>query len=167
MSEDVNGIDRRRAAFRRRIEELDRKHCQSARELTETMREIVNISRQELRQGIAVALLECFENLVLRTPVDTGRLRAGWRIGSSGPVTLPAEGDYPNFKDDEAVRRTIQGAVSLDPGTRLTKADVLYVYNRVEYVLALNAGWSRRQAGGFIDKFLDELKTKLNELARQ
>lgn len=159
-------IDRSRAAFRRRIEELNRKHCKDARELAKVLKEMTSLSRQELRQGIAAAVLQCFENLVIRTPVDTGRLRAGWRIGASGPVTTPPKGQYPTFKADEpSVRNAIKGACSLDGGTRLTQADTLWIYNNVEYVLALNAGWSKDQAGGFIDLFLSELKTKLQKLA--
>lgn len=156
-----DSIDRSRAAFRRRIEELDKKHCKSAEELTATMREMTELATEELRCCIAIAIMQCFANLILRTPVDTGRLRAGWRIGEAN-ATLPGEGVYPVFKEkDQVVERHVKAGVSLDAGTRLYEANVLCVYNNVEYVLALNAGWSTKQAGGFIDLFLDELKGEL------
>lgn len=160
----TDDIDRSRKAFRRRIEELDRKHCESAAELTKVFKAITALTRMELRCGIAAAILKCFENLVLGTPVDTGRLRAGWRIGESA-TTLPPAGEYPDFKKDDEARRALKSAMSLDPGTRLYEADVLWIYNKAEYVLALNAGWSTKQAGGFIDKFLAELKTEFQKIA--
>ena len=164
--QDINDIDRSRKAMRARIEELDRQHCKSAAELTKVFKAIIVLTRLELRLGIAAAILMCFKNLVIRTPHDTGRLRAGWRVGESA-TTLPPAGDYPVFKkDDDDVGRALESAISLDPGTRLYEADVLWIYNKVEYVLALNAGWSTKQAGGFIDKFLAELKTEFQKVAR-
>lgn len=160
-------IDRSREAFRKRIEELDKKHVKSAREISKIFREMTSLARQEIRCAITVSILRAFENLVRNTPVDTGRLRAGWRISDSGAATLPEKGIYPEFQDDNSISLASIMASSIDQGTRLTKADVLWIYNNVEYVLALNAGWSTRQAGGFIDTFLDEVKGELEKLARE
>lgn len=157
-------IDRSRQAFRKRIEELDKKHTESAGELGRILTEMTNLARQEIRRGIAAAIMQCFTNLVLETPVDTGRARAGWRIGDSGPVNTPPEGTYDQFKTDASIAAAI--GASIDGNIQLSAADVLWIYNNVEYVLALNAGWSTKQPGGFIDKFLANLKRELEKIAR-
>lgn len=159
---DIDGIDRSREGMRRRIEALNRKHCKTARELSETLTELVKLQDDVWRQGIVLAILEAFENLVRRTPVDTGRLRAGWRISDTGCNYCPPKGEYPQYQKTEiaaAVQDAIEGAGPL------SKADVIWVYNNVEYALALNAGWSKWQAGGFIDLFMQEVKVKLEEMA--
>lgn len=158
-------IDRSRAAFRKRIEELDRQHVESAQELGKILREMTNLSRREIREGIAAALFRAFLNLVRETPHDTGRLRAGWRISDSGPNSLPDKGLYPEFQTDNSIVAAI--AQSIECGQRLSSADVLWIYNNVEYVLALNAGWSTKQPGGFIDRFLASMKRELEKIAEQ
>ena len=46
-------------------------------------------------------------------------------------------------------------------------ADVIIVLNNVEYILALNAGWSKKQPAGFIDGFLLRVKRRLQDLATE
>lgn len=161
--EGWDDIDRRRAAFKKRIEELDKKHVQSAEELSAVLREMANLGRQEIREMISAAIWECFKNLVRETPHDTGRARAGWRIGQS-PSFLPGKAVYPEFQNDGSIAAAIHN--SIDGNIQLSAADVLWIYNNVEYVLALNAGWSTKQAGGFIDKFLSSLKSELEKISK-
>lgn len=158
----MSDIDRSRAGIRRRIDELNRKHCRDARELRATLNQLVQLGRENIRQGIVITILAAFENLVRRTPVDTGRLRAGWRVSPVDAAFVPPEGAYPQYQRDN-VSSAVSGAI--EGAGQLTKADVIWIYNNVEYVLALNAGWSKRQPGGFIDMFLNEVNMKLNELA--
>lgn len=155
-------IDRSRGAMRRRIEELNARHCQTAAELGKTLNELVRLENKVWREAVVIALLECFANLVRRTPVDTGRLRAGWRISDYDSSFAPAAGNYAQYQGHVAA--AIDKAI--DCQNEMTSADVLWIYNNVEYVLALNAGWSKRQAGGFIDLFLQELKGQLEKLAQ-
>lgn len=159
----MENIDRSRAAMRRRIEMLNRQHCSTAQELNKALKELFALNRENIRQGIVLTILAAFSNLVKRTPVDTGRLRAGWRVSDTGANYCPPKGEYPPYQGDN-IGAAISDAMA-DVG-QLTKADVIWVYNNVEYVLALNAGWSKKQLGGFIDRFLDEVKMKLNELTR-
>jgi hypothetical protein len=43
----------------------------------------------------------------------------------------------------------------------LMKSDLVYVINNVEYVLYLEAGWSKRQPGGFVARFLSNCKRRI------
>ena len=48
---------------------------------------------------------------------------------------------------------------------QLTQADAIHVTNNVEYLLALEAGWSAQAPNGFIGLFLERLRQRLNQLA--
>ena len=52
-------------------------------------------------------------------------------------------------------------------GASLTEADVIYIVNNVEYIMMLEAGWSKKQPAGFIGNFLNTLKRELNALASE
>lgn len=155
---DVNNLsDRSRAAMRRRIEQLNRQNARSVEELGRLLREQVELGTQLVRADVIAAVLKCFENLVRRTPYETGRLQAGWQFtGDISDVEF-----VPGISPEE-IQRALQNAVRQSV---ISDTDALYVFNNVEYLLALNAGWSKTQAGNFIDLFLQELKGELQRAA--
>lgn len=151
-------IDRTRAAFRQRIRELDRKHCQTAKELQATLNELVELNVQDLRASVIAAVLHCMTSYAVPlTPVDTGRARAGWHMAVEPSEWVPP----PDLHPAEYTKMIRDNA----KGLKLTDAEIIYVINNVEYILALNAGWSKQQAGNFIDIFMLELGNLLNKMA--
>ena len=52
-------------------------------------------------------------------------------------------------------------------GASLTEADVIYIVNNVEYIMMLEAGWSKKQPAAFIGNFLNTLKRELSALASE
>lgn len=165
MSADLDGLDRSREAMRRRIALLDRQNAKTAKELQEILLEQVRLGKKITRTNVIIAVMKCFENLVRRTPVDTGRLRGGWQFsGNVGDIEwkAPISGNYDDFKNDDSIGRAIQNSIR---NSVFEETDILYVFNNVEYLLYLNAGWSKSQDGNFIDLFLEELKGELQKLA--
>ncbi len=153
-------IDRSRQGMKRRIAELNSKHCKDAADLQKTLNELVSLEVKDLRQSVVAAVIECMNRYaVAGTPVDTGRARAGWHLtGEASDIEFkPAE----KLSSSEYQRMIMRNIGPLN----LNEWEVLYVVNNVEYILALNAGWSKRQAGGFIDRFMQELGARLNEMA--
>lgn len=156
---DVNDIsDRSRKAIRKRIEELNKKNAKSAAELGNMLKEQVRLGIKLVRADVIAAVMNCFTNLVRRTPVDTGRLRAGWQF--TGDIS---DIEWKPGESAAEIQRALQGAIR---NSVFNDTDALYVFNNVEYLLALNAGWSRSQAGNFIDLFLQELKSELRKAAQ-
>lgn len=155
-------IDRSRAEMRRRIEELDKKHCKSAAELKKTLQELVKLNVQYLRESVAAAVIECVKRFaVAGTPIDTGRAMAGWHITGDEEESkfVPPPGLPPSEYYDMIQNNVVK--------LNLSTTDKIYVVNNVEYILALNAGWSKKQAGNFIDMFMMELGRMLNQMASQ
>lgn len=158
MYGSLDDINRSREAMRRRIAWLNKKHAKTAKEIGDILKEQVELGVQLTRADVISAVLKCFANLIRHTPVDTGRLRAGWQFsGASSDI------EYAPGKTDSEIKSALQNAIR---DSVYNETDALYIFNNVEYVLALNAGWSKSQAGNFIDLFLQELKSELQKAAR-
>lgn len=166
--------------YRQRIRTLDERNCTTAAELQATLDELVELHVGEMRALIASFVLDGFGRLVQSTPKDTGRAQAGWQIGTEEsvlnvvPPVIQRPKDQKHKKKsgkkkagDKAllpeyaamIREAVPSTVSL------TKADVIYIVNNVEYIMMLEAGWSKQAPRGFIGNFLTTLKRQLNALA--
>ena len=154
--------------WKQRIDELNRKNCNSGKELQDTVTALIEANTMYAREMIVKAVVDAFANLVANTPVDTGRARAAWQISTNDPSSyLPPDGKYPEYqKEKEEVINYVRNlAWTQMPAEQLSKADAIYITNRVEYILALEAGWSVQAPQGFIALFLQQVSRQLNQLA--
>lgn len=156
--DSFDDIDRSREAMRRRIKELDKKNAKTAKEIEDILKEQVRLGVELMRADVIKAVMDCFKNLVLRTPYETGRLQSGWQF--TGDVS---DIEFKPGETKAEIERALQNAVRQSV---FSDTDALYVFNNVEYLLYLNAGWSKTQAGNFIDLFLLELKAELQKAAQ-
>lgn len=159
--------------YRQRIRTLDERNCTTAAQLQATLDEMTALSVGEMRSGVVRTILDGFDRVVQATPRDTGRARAGWQISSDPSILdyVPSvikrpEGDGTGGNDilpeyAAMIRKAVPS------GARLTEANVIYIVNNVEYIMMLEAGWSKKQPSGFIGNFLNTLKRELNALASE
>lgn len=147
--------------WKQRIAYLDRKQCKNGKELQETISQLVEAHAGYTRAAIVAAVVREFGTLVLQTPVDTGRARAGWQIGTAPTEWVPSKAQWDEYKGTGAVTRALASV----PVEQLSQADVIYICNNVEYILALEAGWSAQAPRGFIGLFIQRLNTQLTALA--
>lgn len=130
------------------------------RDLQRAADDWVAAAREDALLALLAQLVECYGRLVVRTPVITGRARVGWHIEGQSDEWKPEPGDYEEAKGQA-------GAIIARETAKLgglTNADVIYIMNNVEYILPLEAGWSR-QSSGFVALFLMELRTQLERAA--
>lgn len=151
------------------IDRLDKKNCKTGKELQETLDALIEANVMYVRESVAIIIFDSFAELVANTPVDTGRARAAWQVTTESPSQyLPKEDAYPEYqsKDKEIVKAHVKSTFAKQlPTTQLSAADIIYITNRVEYILALEAGWSVQAPSGFIALFLERIKSELNRLA--
>lgn len=83
------------------------------------------------------AALEIERALVRSTPVDTGRARSNWRIGTGRLVVQPTSPQQTISRALAKIRRT-------RPGLAIT------IHNNVSYIADLNAGSSRQAPANFV-----------------
>ena len=89
-------------------------------------------------------------SLVLKTPVDTGRLRGGWAI------TIGRASDANSTRLDKAGSSTISSGK-----TQIANAnfgDVLILQNNVEYGIFINDGTPRIRPHRMVERTADELQ---------
>lgn len=142
--------------FRRRIAVLQQKHCTTAAQLQSVLNEMAELTESAALSGVVMILIEEFQQLQQGTPVDTGRAQAAWLItGDRGAIEFVPGEKEPSYSPQRP-----------DPSDFM-QADVIYVVNNVEYILALNAGWSKKQPAGFIDDFLLRVKSRIESLASE
>lgn len=152
----------RRRELQRQMEEANDRICANGRDLKKAFQQWVNAAHEDGLLAFLAQLADCYGRLVQRTPVDTGRARAGWHIEGEPSEWKPAPGEYEKAKA-EAAAVISQEVLKLEA---LSKADVIYIMNNVEYILPLEAGWSR-QSSGFWALFLSELSSQLEKAAER
>lgn len=88
-------------------------------------------------------VFDIFSDIVMKTPVDTGRARGGWQIGrelGTGQTNLLDK------SGSAAIGKAAQDAASLTLKARV----VGYIYNNVEYIKALEDGHSKQAPAGMV-----------------
>lgn len=146
----------RREQIKRKMRELDAAYTDDVRQLQAMLNEQVELGRQLVMDDVITEVFNAFSSLIERTPIDTGRARAGWFVSTTNSNEAPPEdGTHAAF----VAQKTREFAAAGD-------ADAIYIINNVEYILALDAGWSKTYPGGFIGLFLAELGTQLEDAAR-
>lgn len=145
-----------RSEFKQRISALNKKQCNTAAQINAVLSEMMKTTEDAVVTEIVHILLEEFEQLQKYTPFDTHRAQSGWLLtGNRGAIEfIPALGQ---------ASYTLQ----VPDKVSLRNSDVIFVINNVEYILALNAGWSKKQPAGFIDGFLLRVKKRLQDLATE
>ena len=155
-------IEARRAALQQKMKQANAIIVKNGRDLQRAADIWLSAAREDALLALLAQLVTCFGRLVVRTPVITGRARAGWHIAGESDEWTPEPGDYEEAKGDAA--RLIARETAKLGG--LTDADVIYIMNNVEYILPLEAGWSR-QSSGFTALFLVEIRTQLERAAAE
>lgn len=91
--------------------------------------------------------------LVLETPVDTGRARSNWRVSLGAPITDEQEPYSPGEKLGQGETANAAAAIAQGQdaiGRRRSGQDI-YISNNVKYIGALNDGTSAQAPAGFVE----------------
>ena len=171
--------------WRKRIAELDKKQCKTSAELNSVIQELLVAHGNLIKASCIQLILEEYAAMVEGMPADTGRARAGWQISPMQTEWKPPVLKRRAKRDaDGKVIKDKKGKTVYEKGIlpefaaliaknmpdevatlRLSEADIIYITNNVEYLLALEAGWSVQAPNGFIAKFLNRVKVGLSRLA--
>lgn len=140
----------RREKFARLVRQASEARTKDAADLGKTMYDAFDAIGDEAKRIIIEVLLEEFAQLQASTPVDTGRAQAGWLISGEGSSWefCPAKGQASYHPQKPELGS-------------LMKSDLIFVINNVEYILYLEAGWSRQAPQGFLGPFLANCKRRI------
>lgn len=95
-------------------------------------------------------VLEALRQIVLRTPVDTGRARGNWQT----TIVQPAGGqlDAVDKQGDETITKGLAAIATLLP------YQVVYIANNLEYIEFLEDGSSKQSPNGMVSVTIEELR---------
>lgn len=104
-------------------------------------------------QVVRKVVIDLFANIVVRTPVDTGRARANWNISSSG------ESSY-RFLSSNMLEK-------IKDFTFTIHDDEIIIYNNLEYIEALENGHSDQAPVGMVSISLIEFDMHIRNEMRK
>lgn len=106
------------------------------------------------QQVFKKAVFMFLQQVAMRTPVDTGRARAGWQLTADNTSDyVPPPGDYSDY--DISAIPNVPNAVSF-----------YCISNNVEYILALEDGHSKQAPAGMIALTMAEFADYFNAAAK-
>lgn len=89
--------------------------------------------------------------LVVSTPVDTGRARANWVVGT-GPSTKAIDAYAPGKGGSTAAENAEAALAQARAFLDSTDASTIYISNDLDYIEYLNQGTSAQAPAGFIEE---------------
>jgi hypothetical protein len=83
-------------------------------------------------------------NLVLSTPVDTGRARSNWQVSNGSPSDelTPDNQISPGYVQGQKEEAIVSRALSGEP---------IFIANNLPYIGRLNEGYSAQAPAGFVE----------------
>jgi len=106
-------------------------------------------------------VLEIYDKITKRTPVDTGRARASWMMnsGSSAGSATAAEASTVDFKSlNKAQRDAIKADIKSDPFVKR------WIYNNLPYIKALENGSSDQAPRGMVGLTVTEVEARIDAM---
>jgi hypothetical protein len=100
-----------------------------------------------LDNSIRKIALDVDQNLVLGTPVDTGRAKANWQTSIN--ILKNNQIDWDKSTAGAAEQRAIQEAQTVL--AQMPKFPVVWIQNNLDYIERLNDGSSTQAPSGFVD----------------
>jgi hypothetical protein len=107
---------------------------------------------------IRKVVLDLSAQVVLMSPVDTGRFRANWMIGEGSP-NLSVVGNYDTSGLGKKTGKGFSGGVSVNSGetTKIAALNItgdqsVFITNSLPYAARLEYGWSKQAPEGMVRK---------------
>ena len=148
-------IEQRRKAIQSRIEALNHRQYRDVEKFNTALQEIVRLKTEEEALLIVQKVVaDVYARIIDRTPVDTGRARASWQFG----VGVEPKGEVP--EGDYKVQLSAIIAENLDK-IEAAPAAVWFIANHLDYIEALEAGWSQQAPAGMVGLTIRELTRQL------
>ena len=130
----------------------------NAADFAQSLMEIGSVVEADVFDKIVRKVLFDLWRMVVRAnPKKTGRSAASWMLDTSWSDWKLPPGDYSG-----SINSNISAAVQ-----NLPVSDMYYLYNNVEYIVALENGHSQQAPAGFVAQALASLAQLVAQKARE
>lgn len=106
------------------------------------MRRFTDKSNENIDKAVRKISLETFRNVIVMSPVDTGRFRGNWQTSIGAPVSGTVE-----LVDPSGQMTVAQVAGDTQ---RMSAGDVIFMVNNLPYGPRLENGWSNQAPNGMV-----------------
>jgi hypothetical protein len=122
------------------------------KEFSKRMRKIAASIEVNSSNTAKKAALAIDAQVVVATPVDTGRARANWLVGIDAPKTQ-IENDFQEGKGGSSAASVTSEALSKAKFEILKKrpGQIIFISNNLNYISDLNRGTSAQAPAGFVE----------------
>ncbi|RPD86273.1 HK97 gp10 family phage protein [Neisseria weixii] len=100
--------------------------------------DLVEQEADKLYRSFAIT---CLNNIVMRSPVDTGRYRGSHVLSIGAP-------DYSQGEADKAGSMTLQAGIQTLKGVPVGKMPKVFIQTNLPYAMRIENGWSKQAAQG-------------------
>lgn len=130
---------------------------------------------QQIVSTMKAAAIEFYRQVIISTPVDSGRARLGWSISVNNyddwlPPPAPGWkwGDHSVTGEKEPYYPKPDFQQYISVMAEVTPKDTIFITNRVPYINRLNNGWSKQSPGHFVEIAMAQVNnaTELASLQR-
>jgi hypothetical protein len=117
-------------------------------------------------EALRKVALQCLNEVITGTPVDTGRAKSNWQVGVNESIASELEPYFPGEKGSTASQNEQK---AIDEGEFRIKSgveghgDVVFLRNNLDYIQKLNAGTSAQAPKEFVE---DAIKSATGKVAR-
>lgn len=123
------------------------------------MKEVEKKISDAIEKTMRATALEMFSEIVLKTPVDTGRLRSNWQASLNNPIGSKLDGvDYAGNNT------IIRGGGKINSYT--LKDSSIWFANNMPYASRIENGSSRQRPEGMVSSTISMFKTELERIAK-
>lgn len=122
----------------------------SLKDLANKMERLSKVIPVNVKTGLKETVLVIDQILVTETPVDTGRARSNWVVGT-GPSSAAINAYAPGEKGSTAGQNTQAALQQARDFLDANDVSVIYISNSLPYIQYLNEGSSSQAPAGFIE----------------
>lgn len=121
--------------------------------------------RKNVYRRMRIVALVLVKNLVLLSPVDTGRLRASWFVSFDNPSDEVEEAPGGDNVQENSAKAT---QISLNRATEILSSDkimgqVIWIVNNIHYLKYVNEGTARIAPRKFVETGIAISKSQLSK----
>lgn len=109
-------------------------------------------------QVVQKTVLSLFSNVLLKSPVDTGRFRANWNVSASNPDSSTSENT-----DKQGLSTVSKAAIKINS---YRAGPTIYITNALPYAQRLEYGWSKQAPAGMVRVTLSEFRDYVKDAIR-
>lgn len=122
----------------------------SLKDLSAKMDRLAKAIPVNVKRNLKQTVLVIDQAVVTSTPVDTGRARSNWIVGT-GPSTKAIDAYVPGTGGDTGGQNAQAALQQAQDFLDSNDVSVIYISNNLSYIEVLNGGSSAQAPAGFIE----------------